>query len=148
MATDESTEPRAYPDALRSTVRNNSSAYGYSLSITTSFGLVSALHGAPKVLDAFLFLCGAAVAFILVETVASRGFRQPVRGEREGVMVLGGAMDLFAVLAAAGAAIGAAYISGWPGWLVGGYAATTTYLLVGGIDVLLARRIEKAHISP
>lgn len=145
-----SPRPRGFPSALRTTVRSNSSAYGYSLGITVAFGLVAAVHGSPTTLETFVFLIGATAGFVSVEAVASRGFRRPTPPrEQEQVVVMSGAMDMFAVLAAAGAATGAARTPApTVGWALGGFLATTVFLLVGGVDVLLAREAGESQKSP
>lgn len=151
MNTDDekSPRPRGYPGALRTTVRNNSSAYGYSLAITVAFGLVSAISGSPSTLDAFVFLIGSAAGFAAVETAASRGFRRPAPPrEREEVVVMSGAMDLLSVGASAGVAAAAAHAPGSVSWALGGFCATATFLLVGAVDVLLARRAEESSGPP
>lgn len=152
MATDNerSPRPRGFPGALRTTVRSNSSAYGYSLAITVAFGLVAAVHGSPSTLETFVFLIGATGGFVSIEAAASRGFRRPSPPrEQEQVVVMSGAMDVFAVLAAAGAATGAARTPApTVAWALGGFLATTTFLLVGGVDILLAREAGESPSSP
>lgn len=142
--------PRGFPSALRTTVRSNSSAFGYSLSITVAFGLVAAVHGSPSTLQTFVFLVGGTAGFVAVEAAASRGFRRPTPPrEQEQVVVMSGAMDMFAVLAAAGAATGAARTPApTVSWALGGFLATTVFLLVGGVDILLARGAEESPHSP
>lgn len=145
-----SARPRGFPGALRTTVRNNSSAYGYSLAITVAFGLLAAAYSAPSTTQTFVFLVGAAAGFVAIEAAASRGFRRPSPPrEQEQVVVMSGAMDMLAVLAAAGVATGAARTPvPVAGWALGGFLATTTFLLVGGVEVLLAREAEESPSSP
>lgn len=130
---------RVYFSAMRGSVRNNASAFGYSLMITTSFGLVNTFAGSSGLLRIFLFLFGAATAFIAVEAYVSGGFRRRVGSEPSNIVVLTGAMNLLAVAAGASAAAASAQLPGIASWAVGGFAATLVYLLVDGVDVLLAR---------
>lgn len=152
MATDNerTPRPRGFPSALRTTVRSNSSAFGYSLTVTVAFGLVSAVHGSPSTPQIFVFLVGATAGFVSIEAAASRGFRRPTPPrEQEQVVVMSGAMDMFAVLAGAGAATGAARTPvPTAGWALAGFLATTVFLLVGGVDVLLAREAQESPSSP
>ena len=131
---------RAYGSGLRTTLRDNSAAYGYSVSLTATFGITSTQHaqhaGAIQVL---LFAAGAAMAFLLVEGVASRMFQRSGRSEQPLTSMVTGALDVLSILAAVGAGIGFAYVPGLAGWAAAAFAATTTYLLVGGLDVLMAR---------
>ena len=50
---------RGYADGLRTGVRNNSSAYGYSVLATVGFAVVSSRVGAPSLGDLFWFVAGA-----------------------------------------------------------------------------------------
>ena len=63
----------SYVQGLSASVRNNSSAYGFSVSITASFGLLTSVAGTPTVPEIFAFAAAAVVAFALVEFVVSGG---------------------------------------------------------------------------
>lgn len=134
-----STLRRVYVSAMRGSVRNNASAFGYSLMITMAFALVNTFAGAVGLLRIFLFLFGAATAFIAVEAYVSSGFRRHVGSEPSNVVVLTGAINLLAVAAGASASAAAAQLPGLASWAVGGFVATIAYLLVDAVDVLLAR---------
>ena len=64
---------RRYKRGLHASVRNNASAYGFSVTITASFGLLTSALGTPTALEIFAFAGGAVAAFALVEFVLSRG---------------------------------------------------------------------------
>ena len=51
--------PVAYLHGLRHSARENVSAYGYSVTITASFGLFAIIMGSPSVLEDFVFAGGA-----------------------------------------------------------------------------------------
>ena len=48
-----------YVRGLRSAVHNNASAYGYSVTITATFGILSVVAAATSVLEIFAFAGGA-----------------------------------------------------------------------------------------
>ena len=50
---------RSYLHGLHHSARENVSAYGYSVTITASFGLLVAIMGSPSVLEDFVFAGGA-----------------------------------------------------------------------------------------
>lgn len=133
----------SYRDGLRTSIRTNATAYGFSVMITCTFGLVqqSAPVTTPRVL---IFLFSAGIAFTTVEAAVSNLFRQRLRGERSDVVFLGTAFNLVSVAAG----VAAAWIVALAGmsmlsWAVAPFAATLVYLLVGGLEMALAREIEQ-----
>lgn len=134
----------AYAQAVRGSLGENAGAYAYSVTITASFGTLTAILGPSTVLEVFLFVVGASTAFTATELVASRGFRVRVRGERPEVVVLGSAMSYPSVLVGVGAAtlVGEVLHTGIA-WLAGSFLATTAFLLVGAIELLLGSRAQR-----
>lgn len=131
---------------IQRSVRNNASAFAYSVMITTTFGVVSRVSRAPRVFELFLFATGAAAGFIVLEAAASRFFRDRLHPERSEVVMLGSALALVSVNAAVGTALLVARLTGeWVVWLVAPFAATVVYVLISGLELALARRAEERH---
>lgn len=133
----------AYTQSLRASVGVNASAYGYSVMITVSFAMLAAALGSPDRLDGFLFVFGAASSFASMEFIATRGFHKRIRGERPSVVVFGSAMSFASI--GLGVAV-AVLVSLWHAqlaWPLGSYLASTTYLLVAAVELLLGRRAEE-----
>lgn len=131
----------AYGTGVRTTLRNNATAYGFSVSITAAFGVVSSSHQqAALPLQSVLFAGGAVAAFVLVEAVASLLFQRGARGETESVVMISGAVDALSVLAAVGTASALSLVPGIASWPLTAFGTTFAYLLVGGVDVLVARK--------
>ena len=68
----------------------NATAFGYSVTITATFGAVSVQRGQPSFGDLILFGMGAVVAFGGLEGLLNHGFREPLepgtdQGEEDGV---------------------------------------------------------------
>ena len=63
-------------------MRNNASAYDYSVTMTATFGILSLVTGTTTVLEIFAFAGGAVLAHALVDGVASGGFRHGPRAKR------------------------------------------------------------------
>jgi hypothetical protein len=134
---------RDYAAGLRTGVRNNSSAYGYSVLATVGFAALNARIGSPTLGDLFRFVVGASAGFSAVEAAASRGFRNELRGDRSDVVVIGSAINLASIASGLGTVIGVAMVtSGWVAWLVAPCAGTIVYLLVVGLEMAFARRAE------
>lgn len=136
----------AFGSGVRTTLRNNATAYGYSVAVTSAFGLVSALQRRDSFpLQALFFAGGAALAFLVVGAVASRFFKRTTSPEPGDVVMLSGAMDIVAIMAAVGVAIPVAALPGLVAWPCTAFVMTSTYLLVSALDVLVARRLARSR---
>jgi len=130
---------------MRTSVRNNSAAYGFSVTITATFGSLNTLSGRQSVVDVFLFLAGAGVAFTATELVASKGFKITDYSEPEEVVLIATSFNLFSMSCAValGSLVGW-LLSGWIAWFLGSFAATISYLIVVGVEMAVAERAEES----
>ncbi len=129
---------------VRTSVRNNVAAYGFSVMITAAFGVLSAALGSPGTGDVFLYAAGAVAGVTIVEGIASRGFKVRLRGEPSEVVALGSSFSFASV----GLAVGAAALSGetlvaWVAWLVGPLLASATYVVASGVEMALAHAAQE-----
>jgi hypothetical protein len=85
---------------LRSTLRHGALPFGYTLVTWTSGGVLIHGHGAPSLLDAYLFMLGALAGFATAALIAGRGELAEIGG--------GVASGLGAVVALASAGAAAA----------------------------------------
>ena len=129
----------AYVSAVRTAVRRDSSAYGFSVTITASYGLVSKVHGDVRLLTIMFFVIGAAAAFIVTEIAVSKFFTREIDSDPGAVVVMASAINLLSIGAAVTASYGLAHLPSSGAWLAGGYGATQVYLVVAGLDVIFAR---------
>lgn len=137
-----------YLQGLRTGVRNNGAAYGYSILATVGFATLNSRLGSPETGHLFLFVIGAALAFTLVEGGASRGFRDRMRGDRSDVIVVGSAVNFLSITSGLAIFIGVAALwQSWITWLTAPFAATVVYLLTIGVEMAFARRTERARES-
>lgn len=135
--------------ALRTVIRNDGAAYSYSLVATASFGVLQQLDGGVSVGRAFAFVLSAASAFVVVEAVGSRGFRDPGRPDRGDVVVLGNAFGIVAVAAGLGSTSTVAWLlDGWWAWTVGPFAGSLVYVLFAATNMAIARRAEERMTPP
>ncbi|WP_273842645.1 hypothetical protein [Rubrobacter calidifluminis] len=135
---------RRYRRGLRASARNNASAYGYSVTITGSFGILSAAWGSPGAADVFGFGGGAVMGFALVEAAVSGLFRHGLEDEPSQVKALGSSISVFSV----GLGLTAALAAGrflehrslaWP---VGTFLATVGYLLAFALEMSVAETLR------
>lgn len=128
---------------IRTSVRSNASAYGYSVMITATYGVLSVTTPAPSVPRIFLFLAGAAVAFSAVELVSFLVIGKRVRPEPTDV-VLGAGIGIFSISAGVGAAAGVgSVLNSWMAWFGGPAIATLVYLSVVAVELALAHRVDR-----
>lgn len=125
--------------AVRTALRNNATAYGFSISITAAYGLVNAVAGPAKPLETVSFAGGAAFAFIIVGAVFLTRFREGSLPESGQVATISGGVDVLSVIGAVAAAFGLAHLPGYPAWPLTALGTVSVYLVVGGLDVLIAR---------
>ncbi len=134
-----------YAHALRAGTHNNAAAYGYSVSITAAFGILSTTQGTPGILQIFAFAGGAVVAFALVGAIASGGFRRRLEDEPSEVKALGGSLALLSVGLAIATTFAAGQLSppGSGGWPLGAFLATVVYLSLVPVEMVLAELLEE-----
>ncbi len=137
-----------YLHGLHASVANNASAYGFSVTITASYGLLTTALGTPTAPEIFAFAGGAIVAFALVEGVVSRGFTQGLEDEPGSVKELGSSVSVLSV----GSAIACAYAvgrlaGGFAAWPLGSFVATLAYLFLFGVELSLAHRIQRRRAN-
>lgn len=138
-------EPRLLR-GVRRAVRTDASAYGYSILITTVFGLVNLRDGPPTVGRLFVYAVGATLGFALWEAAVSRGFRIRIREEESDVVLVGTAMAPVSVGASLAAALGVAQVlSGLWAWSVIPLTATIVYVALTGAQLAAARVYEEQH---
>ena len=129
---------------LQTSVRNNSTAYGYSLTVTATLGVLAAELDAPTVGQVFLFAAGAVMGVVAVEAAATRGFRERARSEPPQVVVFGSALAILSVGSAVGAGALAAVVLGTGvAWPIGGLLASLLYLLAAGAEMAMAERASR-----
>ena len=134
---------------LQTAVIDNSAAFGFSITITSSFGALNQLAGTPSLVDIFGFAMGAAAAFTLLQAAATRGFRrQPGAAPRE-VVLLGTALDILSVALGFGAAvvIGLALPTG-AAWPVGAFLAALVFALGQALVLMLAAVLKRLLGDP
>ncbi|MDR7300074.1 hypothetical protein [Haloactinomyces albus] len=104
-----------------------------------AYGLINGASGPAAAWETMAFALGAAIAFVLVGLVFVMLFQEGSLGEGGQVETMSGAIDLLSIIVAVAVAYGLSRIPGFFGWPLTALGTVITYLLVGGLDVLLAR---------
>ncbi|MFL5926874.1 MAG: hypothetical protein ACJ77E_08060 [Gaiellaceae bacterium] len=128
---------------LGETTRANGVAYGYSVVITTTFGVVHALDGGPSVGECLLFAIGPSIVFSVLAAVVTHGFRQRVDREPPVVMSLAVALSLLSICASLGGAILVSWATtGAVAWFFAPLVASAAYLFASGAESAIARGLH------
>jgi hypothetical protein len=129
--------------AVGTSVHGNAPAFGFSIMITASFGVVSTLRVPPTLTAIFLFGIAAALAVGLFEGVITRGFRERLDEAPQEVQLLGTAFNVFSVAAGVGVAMGTAWlVVGLIAWPLAGFLAAMAYVATESVEILLAGRLQ------
>lgn len=140
---------RAARVGLHTALVDNSAAFGFSITITASYGALNQLAGSPELLHITGFAVGAALAFTALQAIVSRGFRRrPGTAPRE-VVLLGTALDVVSVALGLGAAmLAGALLPPAAAWPFGGLAAAAVFALSQAVELMVAVRLEARGGDP
>lgn len=121
---------------LNTSVSGNSEAFGFSITITVTYGVASA-GGKPSLPELFGFALCAVAAFSLLNLIVAGAVlkRQP-EGEPRRVVLVATATDFLAVGAGIASAVGIRQIvAGWGAWLLAPFCAGLVYVLVQALEL-------------
>lgn len=129
-----------YLHGLGISVRDNAQAFGFSILITVSYGIVSGAAGKPSSLELVGFalsaVAGVSLLNVLVTLLKAEG---PDDSERSYVMLVGTATDFLSVGAGLGVVFAVSRLGGWLPWILAPLLAGVTYCLVQGMQIALAK---------
>lgn len=129
---------------LTSSIADNSSAFGFSIMITVTFGVLSEIAGSPSAARLILFGIAAALAVGVLAAIQSRGFRVRAGNVPSEIGMLGTAQNFLSVALAVGLALGLVeMLKGTLAWIVTPYVVVSIYLLAEGLEIAAAERIQR-----
>ncbi len=133
-----------FSKGLKVTLKDNTSAYGYSVSITGSYALLSSLQTSPTtVSQIFAAAAGAACAFAVVELATLVLFRNMNEGQAERTKLLARLMSAASVGSSMGAAaLGGLLLHGRTAWFAGTFAATCLFVLFDAVELGIVESSE------
>lgn len=134
---------------LGQSLGGNATAFGYSVTITASFGAVELGRGDPGFGDLIVFGLGAVIAFGGLEGVASGGFRTPLQKGSDDVILLGTALAFVSIVLAIAAARGiAALLNGAWAWFGAAFCASLVFALVESVEFMFAQWLQERRGEP
>lgn len=122
---------------LNASVTGNAQAFGFSVTVTVTFGVVSGAQGSPSELELLGFALSSVAAFAVLNVLVA-GVARIRRAGRPATraLLIGTATDFLAVGAAVGAAIGIRFgVAGWGLWILAPFAAGICYVLVQSVEL-------------
>lgn len=143
------TARRRLGTGLSRALHGNATAFGYSVTITASFGAVSLDRGQPHYADLLLFGLGAVTAFGALEGAVTKGFRAALEVGSDQVIALGTALAFVSVALAITAADGVASIlRGALAWYAAALVASLTFVLAESLEFVLAQWVQERRDEP
>ncbi len=140
----------SYVQGLSAAVRNNASAaYGFSVTITASFGLLTSALRTPTPPEIFAFAGGAGGRRLRPDrALGLQGLQARAAGRIQQFKNVGSSVSILSV----GVGILCAYaigrvLDGFAAWPVGALVATLAYLFLFGVDLGLTERLQRAGRS-
>jgi hypothetical protein len=135
--------------AISTSTVGNATAFGFSITITGSFGVVQTVVGSPTVVQVLLFAVAAALVVGALEGMVTRGFRDRVGTVPPEVAMLGTAQNFISVLLGIGTAAGiAAIIDGGGAWPAACALSILVFLLAESAETLVAEVIQRRRGDP
>jgi hypothetical protein len=129
-----------YRSDLRNVVGSSASAYGYTLTIWSTGMVLSHAYGPPSPPLVFSFFLGAVLGFAVVGVLAFGGVTVDFGAESRRVQLWGSFRFLSVGLAVGVAWLLSTHAPSLPGWPLGAFMATATYLVVVGAENTAADR--------
>ncbi len=134
---------------LGESLGGNATAFGYSVTITASFGAVELGRGTPRFGDLIVFGLGSVIAFGGLEGVASGGFRFPLQKGSNEVVLLGTALAFISIVLAIATARGIAeLLSGAWAWFGAAFGASLVFALVESVEFMFAEWLQERRGEP
>jgi hypothetical protein len=132
---------------LGQSLGGNATAFGYSVTITASFGAVELGRGDPGFGDLIVFGLGAVIAFGGLEGVASGGFRTPLQKGSDSCSGL--RWRSFPSCSRFAAARGiAALLNGAWAWFGAAFCASLVFALVESVEFMFAQWLQERRGEP
>lgn len=130
--------------SLTTAVHGNSTAFGFSLTVTVTFGLLQGIEGSPSSGEAVMFAVAGALAVTLLSALVTNGFRLRPESSPSEVSMLGTAQDFLSVAAGGATALAVGtLVNGFPAWPAAAYAACTVFLLAEAVEIRGAHWVQR-----
>ena len=128
-----------YRNRLRVTLGSSAAPYGYTLATWTSGAVLTHAQGLPDAAAALAFMVGAVLGFAFVGALAFGGVTKHFDRDHGDAPLVWGSFHFLSVAVAIGGAWMVSYfVQSFLSWPLGGFAATTLYLLTAAAEATVA----------
>jgi hypothetical protein len=133
-----------FRQGLGAIVRQDATAYGYSLAAGGGVAILTVADHSPRALDVFMFAVGASLTFTFANIFATKAFTVRYPEAAPILIAFGTSVGFLSVCGAiaVGWLVGR-LLPGWLGWLVGGFAVSASYLVLSAVEVVLAHGLRR-----
>ena len=149
MASDQrftsSSVSRRFLRGLHESATGNAQAFGFSITVTVTFGVVSADQASESTAELLIFALSAVAAFSLLNLLVAHIVRRRPSGPSSNrVVLISTATDFIAVAAAVGGALGVrALATGLARWSIAPMVAGLVYVLVQSTELAVGQEEAK-----
>lgn len=137
---------KRYRRGLETSILGNSTAFGFSVTVTVTFGSLNSLRGPPTVSEILLFVLGAGLAFAALQALATGGFRRRPRSDSSEVVLLGTAFNFVSIGLGTSAAVVVSYfipyVAAWP---LAAFVGAAVYVGAEATELALAETWQERH---
>ena len=124
---------------FRVSIKDNTSAYGYSIAITGITSMMNSANGKATPVDLVAGAGGAVFSYMLVELLAVTFLRKMSDDDGVQTRLLARMLSLLSV----GGALGCAFViaklmTGWQAWFLAGFVGTTAFVVLEGVELYIA----------
>lgn len=131
---------RVFSKALKVGLKDNTSAFGYSVTVTGSYAVLTSLKKNPSLGELFAGAAGAVCAFIVIEAATLLILRNMEGGEPERTRLIARLMNVVSVGTSMGAAALCGYFLGdMLAWFVGVFSATCLFVLLDAVELSIVK---------
>lgn len=121
-------------------LRDNTSAYGYSVTITGSYAILNSLANGSSVGDIFAAALGAVAAFTIIQACGLQLLRGLDEHASERTLLIARLMDVASVGAGMGCALVCGRLLSGPGaWFLGTFSASCIFVLMDSLEISLVK---------
>ena len=140
---------------LDKTLRSAVIPYGYTVTTWATGAYLVGQQGLPSAFEAFLFVCGAIIAFALLATLSARRSGSgelltsepiPIHPDSSHPIFVAG-FHILAIGAAFAAAAAVDELLGNSAWFVGSFVVTLVYLALSSLELAIAIELHRRKIG-
>ena len=135
---------RTWGRALYTSVTGNAQAFGFSITVTVTFQVVSSAEGPPSSWQMMLFALATVAAFSVLNVLLAAVIDpDAVKQESARVVLVATATDFLAVGAGIAVAMGwVRVVDGWAAWVLAPFSAGVVYVVVQAVELYVGRKEE------